>query len=37
MTTTSRLSAGKYADNEAKYYSCIDRLAESVIEKCGEL
>ena len=26
----------EYADNEAKYYSCIDRTGRVVIEKCGE-
>ncbi len=26
----------EYADNEAKYYSCIDRSGSVVIEKCGE-
>ncbi|HEX3231032.1 MAG TPA: WG repeat-containing protein, partial [Pyrinomonadaceae bacterium] len=26
----------EYADNEAKYYSCIDRSGRVVIEKCGE-
>lgn len=26
----------EYADDEAKYYSCIDRSGRTVIEKCGE-
>jgi hypothetical protein len=26
----------EYADNEAKYYSCIDRFGRVVVEKCGE-
>lgn len=26
----------EYADNEAKYYSCIDRSGRIVIKKCGE-
>jgi hypothetical protein len=26
----------EYADNEAKYYSCIDRSGRVVIERCGE-
>jgi hypothetical protein len=26
----------EYADNEAKYYSCIDRNGRVVVEKCGE-
>jgi hypothetical protein len=26
----------EYADNEAKYYSCIDRLGRVIVAKCGE-
>lgn len=26
----------EYADNESKYYSCIDRSGRVVVEKCGE-